>query len=108
MAHSPREEIDEQTLEIPAEEFTSSDVGDAPLLPELLDRIPSYHEIASVTADGTFGTSKWHDAIAARSTAAIIPPRRNVKLWKPVTPGAIDRNQALRASKRFSRTVWRR
>jgi hypothetical protein len=32
--------IDEQTLEIRAAEFTTSDVGDAPMLPELLDQIP--------------------------------------------------------------------
>jgi len=32
--------IDEKTLEIRAAEFTTSDVGDAPMLPELLDQIP--------------------------------------------------------------------
>jgi hypothetical protein len=42
----PRGGIDEQTLEIRAAEFTTSDVGDAP---ELLDQIPSDQEIASVT-----------------------------------------------------------
>ena len=42
--------IDGKTLEIRAVEFTSSDVGDAPMLPELLDQIPPDQEIASVTA----------------------------------------------------------
>ena len=37
--------IDEQTLEIRAAEFTTSDVGDAPMLPELLDQIPPDQEI---------------------------------------------------------------
>ena len=32
--------IDEKTLEIRVAEFTTSDVGDAPMLPELLDKIP--------------------------------------------------------------------
>ena len=100
--------IDEQTLEIRAAEFTTSDVGDAPMLPELLDQIPPDQEIASVTADGAFDTRKCHDAIAARGAAAIIPPRKNAKPWKPDTPGAIARNEALRASKRFGRTIWRR
>jgi hypothetical protein len=45
---------------------------------------------------------------AARGAAAIIPPRKNAKPWKPDTPGAIARNEALRASKRFGRTIWRR
>ena len=100
--------IDEQTLEIRAAEFTTSDVGDAPMLPELLDQIPPDQEIASVTADGAFDTRKCHDAIAARGAAAIIPPRKNAKPWKPDTPGAVARNEALRASKRFGRTIWRR
>ena len=100
--------IDEKTLEIRAAEFTTSDIGDAPMLPELLDQIPPDQEIASVTADGAFDTRKCHDAIAARSAAAIIPPRKNAKPWKPDTPGAIARNEALRASKRFGRTIWRR
>jgi hypothetical protein len=100
--------IDEKTLEIRATEFTTSDVGDAPMLPELLDQIPPDQEIGSVTADGAFDTRKCHDAIAARGAAAIIPPRKNAKPWKPDTPGAIARNEALRASKRFGRTIWRR
>jgi len=100
--------IDEQTLEIRAAEFTTSDVGDAPMLPELLDQIPPDQEIASVTADGAFDTRKCHDAIAARGAAAIIPPRKNAKPWKPDSPGAIARNEALRASRRFGRMIWRR
>ena len=40
----------EKTLEIRAAELTTSDVGDAPMLPELLDQIPQDQEIASVTA----------------------------------------------------------
>ena len=78
--------IDEQTLEIRAAEFTTSDVGDAPMLPELLDQIPPDQEIATVTADGAFDTRKCHEAIAARGAAAIIPPRKNAKPWKPDTP----------------------
>lgn len=50
--HSPRGRIDEETLEIRAVEVTSSDVGDAPMLPELLAQIAADQEIAGVTADG--------------------------------------------------------
>jgi hypothetical protein len=100
--------IDEKTLEIRAAEFTTSDVGDAPMLPELLDQIPPDQEIGSVTADGAFDTRKCHDAIAARGAAAIIPPRKNAKPWKPDTAGAVARNEILRTSKRVGRTIWRR
>ena len=100
--------IDEETLEIRAVEFTSSDVGDAPMLPELLDQIPPDQEIASVTADGACDTRKCHDAIAERGAAAVIPPRRNAKPCKAATAGAVACNEALRASKHLDRALWRR
>ena len=100
--------IDEQTLEVRAIEFTTSDIGDAPMLPELLGQIAAHHEVASVTADGAYDTRKCHEAIAARGAAAVIPPRRNAKPWKETTAGAAARNEALRASRRLGRAIWRR
>lgn len=100
--------IDEQTLEIRAVEITSSDVGDAPMLPELLDQIAPDQQIASVTADGAYDTRKCHDAIAERGAAAVIPPRKNAKPWKTATAGALARNEALRTSKYLGRALWRR
>ncbi len=100
--------IDEKSLAIRAAELTTSDVGDAPMLPELLDQIPPEQQIGSVTADGAFDTRKCHDAIAARGVAAINPPRKNANPWKPATAGAIARNEILRTSKRVGRTIWRR
>ena len=127
--------IDEKSLEIRAAEFTTSDVGDAPMLPELRDQIPPEQQIASgelANADGAFDTRKCHDAIAARGAAAFgyplgpvafvpsLPPRKNAKPWKPDTGGALGivlgpmadnaspRNEILRTSKRVGRTIWRR
>ncbi len=71
--------IDEKTLEIRAAECTTSEIGDAPMLPELLEQISPDQEIATVTADGDLDTRKGHDAIAARGADAIVPPRRNAK-----------------------------
>lgn len=90
--------IDEETLEIRAIEATTSNVGEAPMLPELLGQIAPTQEIAAVASDGAFDTRKCHDAIADRGAAAIIPPRRNAKPWKPTTAGISARNEALRAS----------
>jgi hypothetical protein len=102
------------------------------VLPELLDQIPPEQEIASVTADGAFGTRKCHDAIAARGAAAFghalgpvagtpsLPSRKNARPWKPDTAGArgivlgpmadnaLPRNEILRTSKRVGRTIGRR
>jgi len=99
--------IDEETLEVRAVEVTGSNIGDAPILPELLDQIAADEQIGSVTADGAYDTRKCHEAIAARGAAAVIPPRKNAKPWKPTSPGAVARNEALRASKYLGRAIWR-
>ena len=80
--------INEKSFEIMAAEFTTSDVGNTPILPKLLDQIQPGQELATVTAASAFDTSKSHDAIAARGAAAIIPPRKSAKLWKPDIPAA--------------------
>ena len=100
--------IDEETLEIRAVEITGSHIGDAPVLPDLLDQIPEGQEIGSVTADGAYDTRKCQDAIADRGAHAVILPRKNAKPWKTVTAGAAARNEALRASKYLGRALWRR
>ena len=77
--------IDEQTLEIRADEVTSSSIGcfhglqtnhcrsmDAPILPDLLNQISSDQETSSVTGDGAYDTRKCHDAISARNANAVI------------------------------------
>jgi hypothetical protein len=99
--------IDEETLEIRAIEVTSSGIGDAPMLPDLLNQIPPDQDLGSVTADGAHDTRKCHDAIAARNAHAVIPPRKNAKLWKPDTAGARARNEAVRSSKYLGRALWR-
>lgn len=84
-----------------------SNIGDPPMLPYLLDQIAPDQEIGSVTADGAYDTRKCHEAIAGRNAHAVIPPRKNAKLWKPDTPGARARNEAVRSSKYLGRALWR-
>ena len=85
--------IDEETLEVRAVEVTGNHIGDAPMLPDLLDQIPPDQTIGSVTADGAYDTRKC---------------RKNAKPWKPTSPGAVARNEALRASKYLGHAIWRR
>ena len=65
-----------------AVEATTSNIGDAPMLPELLKQVPSDQGIGSVTADGAYDTRKCHDAIAERIAHVVIPPRKNAKPWR--------------------------
>ena len=88
--------IDEQTLEIRAVEVTSSDIGDAPMLPELLCQIPPDKEIASVTPTEHTTPESATTPSPNKGAAAVIPPRKNAKPGKTETAGAIARNEALR------------
>ncbi len=80
--------IDEGSMEIRAVEITGNEIGDAPVLPALLDQIPEDEVIGSVTADGAYDTKRCHETIAERGAQAIIPPRKNAKPWSPTSSGS--------------------
>lgn len=91
-------------MEIRAVEFTTRNLGNAPILPETLDQISPGQEISCVTADGAYDTRKCHDMIAARGAAAITPPRRNagpgkIGQGKTDPPDVTARNETLRETK---------
>ena len=100
--------IDGETLDIRALEVTTNSIGDAPALPDLLAQIPLGELISSVGGDGAYDTKKCHAAIATRGADAIIPVRRNGRPWKEDGPGTVARNEALRATKRLGRTIWKK
>lgn len=100
--------FDAGTLEIRAVEIIGSRIGDAPVLPDLLDQIPADLPLGIVTADGANNTRACHAAIAAQGAAAAIPPRKNGKPWKEHTAGAAVRNDALRSCRRLGRAIWNR
>jgi hypothetical protein len=100
--------IDAETLEIRAIGITGSRVGDAPILPDLLEQIPDDQPLGIVTADGACDTRTCHAAIAARGAAAVIPPRKNGRPWKAHTAGATVRNEALRSCRRLGRAIRKR
>jgi len=100
--------IDATTLEIRAIEVTDNATGDAPILPCLLAQIPADEQIVSVRGDGAYDTKGCHEAIAARGAHAIIPTRKNAKLWKDQGPGAKARNAILRATQRLGRSIWKK
>lgn len=77
------------------------------MVPELMAQIPAAEPVASVSADGAYGTRACHEAIAQRGAAAIIPPRKNAQLWKSQSAGARLRNEAVLACKRLGRRIWK-
>ena len=74
--------IDEATLEVRAIEVTTGNVGDAPMLQELLSQIPSDQEIGSMTGDGPTtranATTRWPPVALTQSFCrARMPSRGN-------------------------------
>ncbi len=61
-----------------------------------------------MTADGAYDTRRCHTAILDRGGTAVIPIRRNGRLWKEDAPAARARNDILRATRRLGRTIWKR
>lgn len=100
--------MDAGTGDVSALEFTCSRQGDRPLLPELLSQIPPDKPIDTVTADGAYDTRRCHGAIIERGANAIIPIRRNGRAWKADCPGAIARNEVLRATRHLGRALWKK
>lgn len=100
--------MDTATSDIRAVEFTSSREGDSPTLPALLDQIPEDEQIGSVTADGAYDTRRCHTAILEHEATAIIPIRKNGRLWREDCPAAVARNAILLDVRQEGRAGWKR
>ena len=100
--------IDAQTLQVRAICITSNNVTDAAVLPQLLEQVPAEEPLLTVTGDGAYDTKACHAAIAAKGATAIIPTRKNARLWKKYPPGAESRNEILRATQRLGRAIWKK
>lgn len=101
--------IDAETLEIRAIEITGSRIGDAPVLPDLLDQIVDDQPLGIVTADGAYDTRACHrfGAFAAPSGATVpFAPSRRVgrrRSSRPARTASRGRNTPqgrLRATRR--------
>ena len=96
------------TGDIRAAYFTSSDKGDSPIPPHLLDQIPPDEPIDTVTGDGAHDTRRCHAAILKRGGKAVIPIRKNGRGWRENCPAAKARNEILKATQRLGRAAWKR
>ena len=64
--------------------------------------------VSLLTADGAYDTKACHGASAQRGAQAIIPPRKNAKIWKDKSAGAQVRNQAVEACKPLGSRIWKK
>src|SRR5262249_21770923 len=81
--------------------------SDDAVLPDLVAQVQG--EIRQVSADGAYDKRACDDALAARGATAVMPPRRDAKIWQhgqgPGAPWQRDGN--LPAIRRLGRRRWK-
>jgi len=97
--------IDAGNLQVRAIVVTSNDVGDSPVVPELLKQIPDDERISSLTGDGAYDTKTVYEACHERQIMPLIPPRTRAQMRKGAA--FAPRNEAIAACRRLGRTIWK-
>ena len=62
----------------------------------------------TVYTDGAYDIKQCREVIADRQAHAVIPPRKNAKIWKDTKSSSLERNELLRTVKRLGRTLWKK
>lgn len=95
--------FDVETQEVVAEITTPNNVHEKEKLPDLLAQIEE--EMVQVSADTGYDYQTCYQAIAAKGARAVIPPRRNARVWNN---GQVDnRDDNLRRIAKVGRRVWK-
>ena len=99
--------VDEATGAIVAAVASEAGVSDDEVLPDLLAQVQG--EIRQVSAAGAYDKRACDDALAARGATAVMPPRRDAKIWQHGNcQGAPwQRDENLRAIRRLGRRRWK-
>jgi hypothetical protein len=99
--------VDEATGEIVAAVASEAGVADDAALPDLLEQVPG--EIRQVSTDGAYDKRQCYDALAQRGAKAVIPPRRDAKIWQHGNCAGApwQRDENLRAIRQKGRRRWK-
>ena len=89
-------------------QLTTNNVSDSQVLGDLLDQIPLDERIDLVYTDGAYDTKHCRQVILDRDAHAVIPPRKNAKLWKDKKLIYLKRNELLKTVKRLGRSLWKK
>ncbi len=100
--------VDAENHEVIAAELTAAFVGDAEVLPDLLEQLSTEEAVASVAADGAYDTQASHQALLARQASALIPPRAGAVAWPPLVDGQPHpRTTILETMRQRGRKAWK-
>ena len=74
----------------------------------MLDQIPLDERIDSIYTDGAYDTKHCRQVILDQDAHAVIPSRKNAKLWKDKKLRSLERNKLLKTVKRLGRSLWKK
>ncbi len=99
--------VNEATGEIVAAVASEASVSADAVLPDLVEQVQE--EIRQVSTDGAYDKRLCYDALAARGAKAVIPPRRDAKIWQHgnCTGAPWQRDENLRAIRHQGRRRWK-
>jgi len=101
--------IDSKTQQILSVETTGNNVDDADKVKELLEAVPPDKELDKVSADGAYDKRKAYDEINRHKARAVIPPRKNAKIWQHGNSKKerLVRDENLRRIRAVGRKKWK-
>ena len=93
--------------EIEAETLTENGCDDASQVDDLLDQ--ATNKVGGFYGDGTYDQRKVYETLEKQGVRAIIPPRRNAKIWRHGNSGGrpLTRDVAIREIRRRGRRQWK-
>ena len=100
--------VNEATGEIVAAVASEAGVSDDDALPDLRAHVQG--EVGQVSADGAYDKRRCYEAIEQSGAKAVIPPRRDAKIWQHGNCAAPprQRDENLRAIRRQGRRQWQK
>ena len=99
--------VNEATGEIVAAVASEAGVSDDEALPDIVAQVEG--DIGQVSADGAYDKRPCYDALAERGATAVIPPRRDAKIWQHghCAGAPWQRDENLRAIRQKGRRRWK-
>jgi hypothetical protein len=99
--------VNPATHEIEAETLTENGCDDASQVDDLLDQ--ARNKVGGFYGDGAYDKCKTYKTLEKRRIRAIIPPRRNAKIWQHGNSGKhpLSRDAAVREIRRRGRRQWK-
>lgn len=101
--------IEPESGQIVGLEATQNGVDDAEKVADLMSQVPVGVKVEAVAADGAYDKKKTYDCLNKHGTKAVIPPRKNAKIWQHGNSKKerLIRDENLRRIRKVGRKTWK-